>query len=92
MKTVLLRELSGLAPHERTELVALMWVGRGDADPDEWAETLQLAGRRRSTGPQCPQILAHGIDDLINLASESHGGPEREYARLLGDFRMSKSG
>ena len=38
-----LKELAGLNEQQQAELVALMWVGRGDAEPEEWEETVQLA-------------------------------------------------
>lgn len=42
-----LRELIGdLNVDEAAELVALVWVGRGDYDADEWAEAVAEASRR----------------------------------------------
>lgn len=28
---------------QQAELVALMWIGRGDAEPEEWEQTIELA-------------------------------------------------
>ena len=36
-------EIQGLDPRERAELVALMWLGRGDAGPEEWGELVTQA-------------------------------------------------
>ena len=36
-------EIQGLAARQQAELVALMWIGRGDAEPEEWEATVQLA-------------------------------------------------
>ncbi|HEX3417315.1 MAG TPA: DUF3775 domain-containing protein, partial [Stellaceae bacterium] len=36
--------IDGLGPPERQELLALMWLGRGDYDADGWPEALRQAG------------------------------------------------
>jgi len=36
-------EIQGLDARQQAELVALMWIGRGDAEPAEWEATVQLA-------------------------------------------------
>jgi hypothetical protein len=36
-------EIEGLSPRQQAELVALMWIGRGDAEPEEWEKTIRLA-------------------------------------------------
>lgn len=41
------KEIDGLNLEQQAELVALMWVGRGDAEPEEWLELLKLAEERR---------------------------------------------
>src|SRR5215470_6545117 len=35
--------IDGLGPPERQELLALMWLGRGDYDSDSWPEALRQA-------------------------------------------------
>lgn len=40
-------ELQGLSERAQAELVALMWLGRGDAEPEEWEATVNLARTRR---------------------------------------------
>lgn len=49
-------EIQGLADRQQAELVALMWVGRGDAEPEEWDATIALA-RERKTGPTATYLL-----------------------------------
>ena len=36
-------EIRDLGPEEQAELVALLWTGRGDAEPAEWDTTLGMA-------------------------------------------------
>ena len=36
--------INGLGPPERQELLALMWLGRGDYDAESWLEALREAG------------------------------------------------
>lgn len=39
----LLAELRGLSLRKRQQLLALMWLGRGDGEPEEWDELLAQA-------------------------------------------------
>ena len=40
--------IDGLGPPERHELLALMWLGRGDYDAESWSEALQQARQTQS--------------------------------------------
>ncbi len=40
--------INSLNEDERVELLALMWVGRGDFSPEEWEEALSIAGERHN--------------------------------------------
>ena len=42
-------EIQGLMPEQQDELVALMWLGRGDFEPEEFADALAQAAERRET-------------------------------------------
>ncbi len=42
-RSEVLRELAGLNERQQAELVALLWTGRGDAEPEEWAQTVETA-------------------------------------------------
>jgi Protein of unknown function (DUF3775) len=42
-------EIQGLGPRPQAELVALLWTGRGDAEPEEWEATVDLASQSRDT-------------------------------------------
>jgi hypothetical protein len=41
--------IDGLGMPERQELLALMWLGRGDHDADSWREALRQAGETMPT-------------------------------------------
>lgn len=68
----LTRELAALDTDQQHELVALMWVGRGDFEADEWDEAVALAAERHD-GPTARYLLSHprvadqiasGLEDL----------------------------
>ena len=53
-------EIEGLSDARQAELVALMWIGRGDAEAGEWNETLQMAVERREV-PTAKYLLDHPL-------------------------------
>jgi len=55
-----IEEIDGLNQTQQAELVALMWVGRDDAEPEEWAELLKLAEGRREV-PASQYLLDHPL-------------------------------
>jgi uncharacterized protein DUF3775 len=42
-------EIRGLNERQQAELVALLWTGRGDAEPEAWEDTVSMARERRDT-------------------------------------------
>jgi hypothetical protein len=68
----LVEELEGMDADHLNELVALMWLGRGDAEPEEWENLLTLAAERQETGapgylldhPLVADYWAEGLDRL----------------------------
>jgi hypothetical protein len=48
--------LDGLDEEQRIELLALMWLGRGDFDRDEWGDALSLA-REVHTGRETEYLM-----------------------------------
>jgi hypothetical protein len=42
-------EIRGLDDRQKAELVALLWVGRGDAEAQDWEATVAMASERRDT-------------------------------------------
>lgn len=59
--------IEDLNTDEQVELVALVWVGRGDFEPEQWAEAVTEA-RRRRTGPTSSYLL--GIPVLADYLDE----------------------
>ena len=61
--------LDGLNDDEKIEILALVWLGRGDFAPDDWAAALDQAGEvhdRRETAyllgiPQLGDLLEDGL-------------------------------
>lgn len=67
-------EVGDLEPDQQAEIVALMWVGRGDFEPEEWEEALEMA-LERADGPTANYLLSHphvadhideGLDRLLD--------------------------
>jgi hypothetical protein len=67
-------EIEDLEPEQQAELVALMWIGRGDMEPEEWEDALQLA-QERHEGSTPEYLLSHphvadywdeGVDKLYD--------------------------
>ena len=53
-------EIRGLNDRQQAELVALLWLGRGDAEPEEWEATVELA-RERLAAPVARYLLAEPL-------------------------------
>lgn len=53
-------EIRGLNDRQQAELVALLWLGRGDAEPEDWEATVELARERRNT-PVARYLLAEPL-------------------------------
>ncbi len=67
-------EIGDLEPDQQAELVALMWIGRGDMEPEEWEDALATAAERNE-GPTAAYLLRHphvadhldeGLDRLLD--------------------------
>ena len=67
-------EIEDLEPDQQAELVALMWIGRGDMEPEEWEEALALAVDRHEGAtagyllehPHVADHLDEGLDRLLD--------------------------
>ncbi len=56
----LIEEIAELDEDKQAELVALMWLGRGDAEVEEWESLLETARERRET-PTYEYLLGHPL-------------------------------
>ncbi len=67
-------QVEDLEPDQQAELVALMWIGRGDLEPEEWEDALELAIERGDnptseyllTHPHVADYLDEGLDRLLD--------------------------
>jgi hypothetical protein len=74
LRDELVGEIEDLEPDQQAELVALMWIGRGDMEPEEWAEALELAAERHEGGtaaylmshPHVADYWDEGLDKLFD--------------------------
>jgi hypothetical protein len=72
-------QIEDLEPDQQAELVALMWIGRGDMEPGEWAEALDLAVERHEGAtadylldhPHVADYLDEGIERLTEEGYEA---------------------
>ncbi len=53
-------EIQGLDPDEQLELVALLWLGRGDAEIDEWDDLLAQAAAPKAKSTE-DYLLGHPL-------------------------------
>lgn len=66
--------IAGLNDDARAELLALIYVGRGDMEPEEWGEAVRFAREREAVGegavptllgtPLAGDLLEEGLDAL----------------------------
>ena len=60
-----------LNEEQQVALIALAWVGRGDHEPEEWAEAVKLATERNARGSASAYLS--GMEGLGDLLSEGVG-------------------
>jgi len=65
-------EIRGLDQREQAELVALMWLGRGDGEPEEFEALVQEALERREVPTEDylldhPLVAEHWLEGLERL-------------------------
>ena len=66
-----LREvISGLNEDERHDLIALVYIGRGDLEPEEWVEAVRLAREREDRASLSTADWLLGIPNLGDLLDE----------------------
>ena len=67
-----IEEIQGLAPRQQAELVALMWLGRDDGDPEEWDELVARTIERHEVPTENylldhPTLAEHWLDGMERL-------------------------
>jgi hypothetical protein len=62
--------IEGLNDDERADLVALLYVGRGDVEPEEWSAAVRLARERESSSNPSTSDYLLGIPNLGDLLDE----------------------
>jgi hypothetical protein len=70
--------IESINDEQKDALVALFWIGRGDAEPEEWEETKGLA-RKQHGGrvsryllgqPEVGEFLTEGLETLLEFGVE----------------------
>ncbi len=67
--------IAGLNEDERADLLALLYVGRGDMEPEEWKEAVRFAREREQAGEGAASELLGSPDagDLLEEGLERMG-------------------
>lgn len=65
--------IADLEPDQRQQVVALLWLGRGDFSIDEWPEALEAASENW-TGTTADYLIGHPLlPDYLSDALDQHG-------------------
>ena len=67
------QEIETMNDEQKDALVALFWIGRGDADPQEWEQTKTLARQQREGlvshylrgQPEVGEFLTDGLEKML---------------------------
>ncbi|HZH51278.1 MAG TPA: DUF3775 domain-containing protein [Microvirga sp.] len=62
--------IAGLNDDERADLIALVYIGRGDMEPEEWGAAVRLARERESANALSTADWLLGIPNLADLWDE----------------------
>ena len=62
--------IAGLNDDERADLIALVYVGRGDLEPEEWGAAVRLAREREEARSASTADWLLGIPNLGDLLDE----------------------
>lgn len=62
--------IAGLNEDERHDLVALVWLGRGDYEAEEWPAAVRAAREREAAAAQDAASYLLGIPNLPDLLGE----------------------
>jgi hypothetical protein len=73
--------IDGLGIPERQELLALMWLGRGDYDAESWSEALQQARQTQSAGETAYLLGTPLLGDYIEKGVAALGLSLEDFRR-----------
>ena len=62
--------IAGLNEDERHDLIALVYIGRGDFEPEEWGDAVRLAREREDAASLSTADWLLGIPNLADLLDE----------------------
>jgi hypothetical protein len=62
--------IAGLNDDERADLIALVYLGRGDLEPEEWPAAVRLAREREAASRAGTADYLLGIPNLADLLDE----------------------
>ena len=62
--------IAGLNEDERADLIALVYIGRGDMEPEEWGAAIRLAAERQDAMSTSAADWLLGIPNLGDLLDE----------------------
>jgi hypothetical protein len=62
--------VAGLNDDERADLIALVYIGRGDMEPEEWGDAVRLAREREEASAASTADWLIGIPNLGDLLDE----------------------
>ena len=72
------QEIESMNDEQKDGLVALFWIGRGDAEPAEWEQTKALARQQRDGlvsryllgQPDAGEFLTEGLEKMLEFGVE----------------------
>lgn len=73
--------LDSLGPAERQELLALMWLGRGDYDAETWPEALRQAGENADANLTNYLVGTPLLGDYLEEGADALGLSLQDFAR-----------
>ncbi len=74
--------IAGLNDDERADLIALVYIGRGDMEPEEWGAAVRLAREREEASSASTADWLLGIPNLGDLLDEGLNAIGRSCADL----------
>jgi Protein of unknown function (DUF3775) len=72
--------IAGLNDDERADLIALVYIGRGDMEPEEWGDAVRLAKEREGSSAVSTADWLIGIPNLGDLLDEGLAAQGRSCA------------